>query len=162
MGDFTVHWWSRVLSLILYEHAKRFCILMQFFSFMTEWFSPGSDQSCLPCLDFPWIVLSNILNRIATKVFFSCNFKCNYFSLLWTFCQYSYVKVLLKSLVHLCNWIRSRCLFARRNFCQFWWWKLLKNYSCDKPMENNINELLKQPYKLSWERNRRWISFQVF
>lgn len=79
------------------------------FSLMTEWFSPGSDQSCLPCSDFPWIVLSNILNRIATKVgvfLFPCNFKCNYFSLLWTFCQYSYVEVLLKSLVYLCNWIK--------------------------------------------------------
>lgn len=129
------------------------------FSLMTEWFSPGNDQSCLPCSDFPWIVLSNILNRIATN-FFPCNLKYNYFSLLWTFCQYSYVEVLLKSLVYLCNWIRSRCKFLRRNFCQFWWWKLLRNYSYDKPMENN--ELLMQLAKLSWERNRGWCFFSGF
>lgn len=162
VGDFTVHWWSRVLSLILYEHAKRFCILMPFFSLMTEWFSPGSDQWCVPCSDFPWIVLWNILNRIATKVFFACNFKCNYFSLLWTFRQYSYVEVLLKTLVYLCNWIRSCCQFARRNFCQFWWWKLLKSYSFNMSMENNINEFIKQPAKVSWERNRGWSFFSGF
>lgn len=102
---------------------------------------------------------SNILNRIAT-IFFPCNLKCNYFSLWWTFYQYSYVEVLLKSLVYLCNWIRSRCQFLRRNFCQFWWWKLLRNYSYDKPMENN--ELLMQLAKLSWERNRGWCFLSGF
>lgn len=41
--------------------------------------------------DLPWNVLSNILGRIITELWFLFNYKYNYFSLLWTFCQYNYL-----------------------------------------------------------------------
>lgn len=53
-------WFSMNMPKVLHPN--------EVFSLMTEWFSPSSDQSCLPCSDFPRIVLSNILNRITTEV----------------------------------------------------------------------------------------------
>lgn len=41
--------------------------------------------------DLPWNILSNILGSIITELWFPFNYKYNYFSLLWTFCQYNYL-----------------------------------------------------------------------
>lgn len=91
-----------------YKYAKRFCKWMHFFSVLDNNFLQAVINHVFTFRS-SMSVLSNILDRITTQLWFLLKYKFNYPSLLCTFCQYNFLEAMIKSGVYLCNWIWSRC-----------------------------------------------------